>query len=56
MNGHVQIFLDDRWKTAAEYRAYLRQYDDPLCIVDEIQKIPALLDEVHELIESRGIR
>ena len=27
-----------------------------LCIVDEIQKIPALLDEVQELIESRGIR
>ena len=39
-----------------EILAHLRQYDDPLCIVDEIQKIPALLDEVHELIESRGIR
>ena len=39
-----------------EILAHLRQYNDPLCIVDEIQKIPALLDEVHELIESRGIR
>ena len=39
-----------------EILAHLRRYDDPLCIVDEIQKIPALLDEVHELIESRGIR
>jgi predicted AAA+ superfamily ATPase len=26
------------------------------CVVDEIQKIPALLDEVHDLIESYGIR
>ena len=39
-----------------EILAHLRRYDDPLCIIDEIQKIPALLDEVHELIESRGIR
>ena len=39
-----------------EILAHLRRYHDPLCIVDEIQKIPALLDEVHELIESRGIR
>jgi predicted AAA+ superfamily ATPase len=39
-----------------EILAHLRQYNDPLCIVDEIQKIPALLDEVHELIESKGIR
>ncbi len=26
------------------------------CAIDEIQKIPALLDEVHELIESLGIQ
>lgn len=26
------------------------------CVIDEIQKIPALLDEVHELIESTDIR
>ena len=32
-----------------EILAQLRCYDDSLCIVDEIQKIPALLDEVHEL-------
>ena len=25
-------------------------------IVDEIQKLPSLLDEVHDLIESRGLR
>ena len=26
------------------------------CVIDEIQKIPALLDEVHSLIEAGGIR
>jgi len=25
------------------------------CVIDEVQKIPALLDEVHRLIEDRGI-
>ncbi|MBM4346419.1 MAG: ATP-binding protein [Deltaproteobacteria bacterium] len=30
--------------------------NDRLVVVDEIQKIPALLDEVHGLIESRDIR
>src|SRR3990167_3728101 len=25
-------------------------------VIDEVQKIPALLDEVHRLIESRGLR
>jgi hypothetical protein len=39
-----------------EILAHLRLHANPLCIVDGIQKIPALLDEVYELIESRGIR
>ena len=39
-----------------EILAHLKQYAAPLCIIDEIQKIPGLLDEVHELIESSGIR
>ena len=39
-----------------EILAHLGQYEDPLCIIDEIQKIPDLLDEVHELIESKGVR
>jgi predicted AAA+ superfamily ATPase len=29
---------------------------DQTVVLDEIQKIPALLDEVHRLVESRGIR
>jgi len=39
-----------------EILTHLKQHDKPLCVIDEIQKIPDLLDEVHELIESKGIR
>lgn len=39
-----------------EILAHLKLNDNPLCVIDEIQKIPTLLDEVHELIESKGIR
>ena len=31
-----------------------RSTDDEIVIIDEIQKLPELLDEVHDLIESRG--
>jgi predicted AAA+ superfamily ATPase len=30
--------------------------DDRLVVIDEIQKLPVLLDEVHRLIERRGVR
>lgn len=39
-----------------EILAHKQQYEKFTCIVDEIQKIPALLDEVHDLIENHGIR
>ncbi len=39
-----------------EILAHLDRSPGGKCIIDEIQKIPALLDEVHELIESRGMR
>ncbi len=39
-----------------EILAHLLKHDNFLCIIDEVQKIPALLDEVHELIESKKIR
>ncbi len=39
-----------------EILAHLQQHKDPICVIDEVQKIPSLLDEVHELIESKGIR
>jgi predicted AAA+ superfamily ATPase len=43
-------------KMREEILAHLDRVDSPLCVIDEIQKIPALLDEVHELIESKGVR
>lgn len=36
--------------------AHLRRNADPIIVIDEIQKIPSLLDEVHELIESKGVQ
>jgi len=32
------------------------QADDRIVVIDEIQRLPELLNEVHRLIESRGIR
>jgi predicted AAA+ superfamily ATPase len=39
-----------------EILAHLDRHPGGMCVIDEIQKIPSLLDEVHELIESRGVR
>lgn len=38
----------------ARLRRMVAAASDRLCILDEIQKIPALLDEVHWLIEEQG--
>lgn len=38
-----------------EVLAHLRRHGPFTCVVDEIQKLPALLDEVHELIESTAV-
>ncbi|MDM7918277.1 MAG: ATP-binding protein, partial [Methanosarcina sp.] len=35
--------------------AHLSKNEKSIIVIDEIQKIPSLLDEVHELIESKGI-
>lgn len=40
-----------------ETLAHKKMYGDGfICVVDEIQRIPALLNEVHDLIESANIR
>ena len=39
-----------------EILAHQRDHKVFVCVIDEIQKIPALLDEVHSLIESTDIR
>jgi len=38
-----------------EVLAHLRRHKRFTCVVDEIQKLPTLLDEVHELIESTPV-
>jgi predicted AAA+ superfamily ATPase len=58
----VKLFnlLDsDTYLTLNHRPASLRELLEPsveLVVIDEIQKLPALLDEVHLLIESRGVR
>src|SRR4051812_43419542 len=34
----------------------IQKKPEPWIVIDEIQKIPALLDEVHRLIEERNLR
>lgn len=54
-----RVFLDyarDPNMFRQEVLAHKQKYQKFTCIVDEIQKIPALLDEVHDLIENHGIR
>jgi predicted AAA+ superfamily ATPase len=48
-----QSYLADIGRFAAELRALPAQ---TLVIVDEVQRIPALLNEVHRHIEDRGLR
>ena len=43
-------------KIRGEILAHMRTHEGSICAIDEIQKIPQLLDEVQELIESRRIR
>ena len=40
----------------SELEDMIRASPHPLVVIDEIQKLPALLDEVHRLIEERGTR
>lgn len=60
LQGHTLIDLL-KTDTYAEYASrphLLRERilkKSPLVVIDEVQKIPALLDEVHWLIENRGI-
>src|SRR3990167_1409129 len=45
------------WKLEAIIEAEQRKYPDrPWVVIDEVQKAPPLLDEVHRLIEEKGIR
>lgn len=39
-----------------EILAHEKKHPEALCVVDEIQKLPALLDEIHDLIENTQLR
>ncbi len=49
-------FLRDPGKFRAEVLAHRAAHPETLCVVDEIQRLPGLLNEVHDLIESEGLR
>jgi predicted AAA+ superfamily ATPase len=44
------------WELEAIITAHIKKEKPPLIVIDEVQKIPQLLDEVHRLIESRQWR
>jgi len=39
-----------------EVLSHIKKHEKFTCIIDEIQKVPSLLDEVHDLIESYDIK
>ena len=49
-------YANEPGRIREEILAHSRTHVGFVCAIDEIQKIPRLLDEVHELIESRRIR
>ena len=49
-------YANEPGKIRDEVLAHARTHEGFVCAIDEIQKIPRLLDEVNELIESRRIR
>ena len=55
---HFNLLDSDTFLSLTQRPARLRELLPPGCkyaVIDEIQKIPALLDEVHLIIEERGI-
>jgi uncharacterized protein len=53
----IDLLETDTFAEYATRPALLRErFDGRLVVIDEVQKIPALLDEVHGLIEGRGGR
>ena len=51
----IDLLQTDVFAELASRPALLRErWDGRLTVIDEVQKVPALLDEVHGLMESRG--
>ena len=49
-------YVNEAGRFREEVLAHVRKHPQALVVVDEIQKIPALLDEVHDLIEEHKLR
>jgi predicted AAA+ superfamily ATPase len=61
LKGHksYNLLLKDTFQKLSFNPSWIRQQlrpEDKIIVIDEIQKIPALLDEVQYLIEEKGIR
>lgn len=57
----IDLLKTDEFARYAQRPARLREEllavpGRPVVVIDEVQKVPALLDEVHWLIENRGVR
>ena len=59
----IDLLKGDEFRRYLTHPEYLRQeigaeqlHSSRQVVIDEIQKVPALLDEVHWLVENRGIR
>lgn len=51
-NSEFQLYLKQPEKLQEAIRYFIANSESRLIIIDEVQKLPALLDEVHNLIES----
>lgn len=49
-------YLRDPGRFRAEVLAHQKKHPGSLCVVDEVQRLPELLNEVHDLIETERIR
>jgi predicted AAA+ superfamily ATPase len=45
-------YLENPSQLRQEISREFRQHDQLICVIDEIQKVPSLLDEVHSMIET----
>jgi predicted AAA+ superfamily ATPase len=48
-------YLREPGRFRSEVLAHIRKFPNARCVVDEVQKLPGILDEVHDLIESHHL-
>ncbi len=55
LTGEFNKYNKEKGRFHSEILFHFKQKGPSLCIVDEIQKIPELLDDIHDLIENTGM-